>query len=127
MGFNVITDALQTIAKNIVAFPFGFVINGTSDADGLSGTLESALFLEPGEYRCKIASAYGVPYKCIYATADPSNIADDIDLYAKVDWSNVAVDGTFDVRFMTAAVQTTPTDNTVVGGVLFLELDDRGP
>ncbi len=128
MGFNnLIRHALDTVAGNCLLVPFGFTVNGTSDADGLSGTLQSAVYAEAGEYLCTIKSELGVPYKCIYACVGVSTTADDVDMYGRVDWSTVATDGTFRVFFQTGATQTTPTDNLLVGGLLFLELDDRGP
>jgi hypothetical protein len=115
---------VQTSEEGVVLIPWSFTANGTSDADGLSDTLESAVFSEAGEYLCTLRDT---PAEC-YAGPPPnvSNTADDVDLYAKVDVTNVAVNGTFVVRCMTGATETTPTDDTVVGGVLVCRKTNRG-
>lgn len=115
---------VQTTEEGVVLIPYQFQVNGTSNADHLSDTLVSAVFSEAGEYLCTLRD---MPAVC-YAGPPPniSNTADDVDLYAKVDVTNVAVNGTFVVRCMTGASETTPTDDTFVGGVLVCRKTDRG-
>ena len=109
--------------EGLVALPFSFTVNGTSDADGLSGDcLVSAAFSEAGEYLCTLRDKY--PF-CFGGFANISNTTDDVDLYAKVDTSSVVSGSTFVVRCMTAATQTTPGDNLVVSGVIFVKKNTR--
>ncbi len=115
---------LQAPDEGVVLLPFSFTVNGTSDADGLDGdSLVSATFAEAGEYLCTLRDKYPA---CFGGFANISNTADDVDLYAKVDTSTVVNGSTFTVRCMTGASQTTPTDNTVVSGVLFVKKSTRG-
>lgn len=109
--------------EGVVLLPFSFTVNGTSDADGLSGdTLVSAVFSEAGEYLCTLRDKYPT---CFGGFANISNTTDDVDLYAKVDTSAVVSAGTFVVRCMTGATQTTPGDNLVVSGVLIVKKNTR--
>lgn len=114
---------VETPDEGLVLVPFSFTVNGTSDADGLSGdTLVSAAFAEAGEYLCTCRDQYA---ECFGGFANISNTADDVDLYAKVDTSTTVSAGTFTVRCMTAATQTTPTDDTVVAGFLLCRKTTR--
>ena len=116
-------QGVQTPDEGVVILPFSFRVNGTSDADDLSGdTLVSATFSEAGEYLCTLRDT---PASCFYGAADPANTADDVDLAVQVDWSSVATDGTFVVRCMTGATQTTPTDDTLIGGFLLVKKTTR--
>jgi hypothetical protein len=115
---------VESTDEGIVLVPYQFRVNGTSNADDLSGdTLVSATFSEAGEYLCTLRD---VPAVC-FAGPPPniSNTADDVDLYAKVDTSNVAANGTFTVRCMTGSTETTPTDDTLVSGVLVCKKTTR--
>jgi hypothetical protein len=114
---------VQTPDEGLVLVPFKFQVNNTSDADHLSGdTLVSAAFAEAGEYLCTLRDSYAV---CFGGFASISNTADDVDLYAKVDSSSVVSAGTFTVRCMTAATQTTPTNDTFVSGFLVCKKTTR--
>ncbi len=107
---------VETADEGIVLVPFQFQVNGTSDADNLKGdNLVSAVFSEAGEYLCTLRDQYAV---CLGGFANISNTADDVDLYAKVDFSSVVSAGTFVVRCMTGATETTPTNDTLIGGLL---------
>ncbi len=109
--------------EGLVLVPFQFQVNSTSDGDNLKGdTLVSAVFSEAGEYLCTLRDSYAV---CLGGVANISNTADDVDLYAKVDFSSVVSAGTFVVRCMTAATQTTPTDDTLIGGFLVCKKTTR--
>jgi hypothetical protein len=124
MGLNVVLHALQTIGDGYVAIPFGFQINGTSDPDNKSGALASVVRSEAGEFLCTLRRELR-PYACIFGFAEISTTADDVDLQTKTDWSTVVSAGTFVVRMLTGAVQTDPTDNTLVGGVLLVKTNRR--
>ena len=109
--------------EGVVIIPFGFTVNGTDDADGLSGdSLVSAAFSEAGEYLCTLREQ---PAECFFGIAQVSNTADDVDMYATVDFSTVVSAGTFVVRTMTGATQTTPTDNLKVSGFLLVKKTTR--
>ncbi len=109
--------------EGLVAWPFAFTINGTSDPDGVTGdSLVSVTRSEAGEFLCTLRDK---PAVCFGGFAGVSNTADDVDLYAKIDWSTVVSAGTFVVRAMTAATQTDPTDDTLVGGVLYVKKTTR--
>ncbi|HET9045094.1 MAG TPA: hypothetical protein VFN70_18190 [Burkholderiales bacterium] len=109
--------------EGVCLVPFGFTVNGTSDPDGLIGDLlQSVVRSEAGEFLCTLRDK---PAACFYGDAQVSNTADDVDLYAKVDWSTVASAGTFVVRPMTAATQTDPTDNLLIGGFLLCKRTKR--
>jgi hypothetical protein len=115
--------AIQSPDEGLCILPFGFTINGTSDPDGLVGdTLASVTRSEAGEFLCTLRDR---PPVCIYGHADVSVTADDVDIYGKVDWSTVVSAGTFVVRTMTAATQTDPTDDLVVGGFLLVKKTTR--
>jgi hypothetical protein len=108
--------------EGVVIIPFGFDVNGTSDADGLIGdSLVSAAYSEAGEYLCTLREE---PAVCFGGDVWVSNTTDDVDLYGKLDWSTVTA-GTFTVRFMTGATQTTPTNNLKVGGFLLVKKTTR--
>jgi nitroimidazol reductase NimA-like FMN-containing flavoprotein (pyridoxamine 5'-phosphate oxidase superfamily) len=114
---------IETPEEGVVVVPFAFVVNGTSDPDGLQGDeLVSVTRSEAGEFLCTLRNK---PAICFFGDAGVSNTADDVDLYAKVDWSSVVSDGTFVVRAMTAATQTDPTDNLKIGGFLLLKKTTR--
>lgn len=126
MAWSLIRQLLEVPGDGWILVPFGFQINGTSDPDGLSGTLLSVVRNAAGKFTATLRPEVQV-YSCIFGDAGISNTADSVDLYAKVDWSTVASGNTFVVRAMTAATQTDPTDNTLVGGFLLCKLNDRGP
>ncbi len=113
----------ETTDEGVVLVPFGFTINGTSDPDGLIGdSLVSCVRSEAGEFLCTLRDE---PAVCFYGDAGASNTADDVDIYGKVDWSTVTTNGTFTVRTMTGATQTDPTDNTKIGGFLYVKKTTR--
>jgi hypothetical protein len=114
---------IETPEEGLILVPFQFQVNGTSDADHISGdSLVSAAFAEAGEYLCTLREKYAV---CLGGFANVSNTADDIDLYTKVDFASVASAGTFTIRCMTAGTETTPTDDTLVGGFLLCKKTTR--
>ena len=123
-GLNLKLDLLETLGEGFVVIPFGFTVNGVTDADGLKGPIASAVRSEAGEWLCTLKDN-SVPTQCFYGVAAVSNTADDIDMYTLVDWSTVVSAGTFVVRSMVAAVQTDPTDNLLVGGFLLGRKTDR--
>jgi hypothetical protein len=109
--------------EGVEILPFGFTINNTSDPDGLIGdTLASVARSEAGEFLCTLRD--NVPV-CFYGHAEISSTADDVDIYGKVDWSSVVSGGTFVVRCMTAATQTDPTNDLLVGGFLLVKKTTR--
>jgi hypothetical protein len=114
---------VETPDEGMEIIPFGFTINGTTTPDGLIGdALVSVARSEAGEFLCTLRDR--VP-GCFYGHADVSTTADDVDIYGKVDWSAVVSAGTFVVRTMTAATQTDPTDNLLVGGFLLVKKTTR--
>ncbi len=87
--------------EGLVMVPFGFVINGTSNPDGLIGDLlDTVVRSEAGEFLCTLKAR---PAKCFFADAGVSETADDTQLSARVDWSSVESAGTFVVRLFGAA------------------------
>jgi hypothetical protein len=101
--------------EGVVMIPFGFTINGTTTPDGLKGdSLSTVARSEAGEFLCTLT---GEPVDCFGGFAQVSNTSDDVDMYCTV--------GTFVVRTMTGATQTDPTDNLLVGGVLFVKKTSR--
>lgn len=109
--------------EGCVIVPFGFTVNGTSDPDGLIGDmLVSVTRSEAGEFLCTLREE---PAVCFYGDASCSVTADDVDLEGRVDWSTVATDGTFTVRFMDDTTQTDPSDNLLVGGFLLVKKTTR--
>lgn len=117
------THVVTSPFEGLVAVPFSFTVNGTSDADGLSeDSLVSAVFAEAGEYLCTLRDKFP---SCLGGFANISNTSDDVDLYAKVESDSIVSGGTFTVRCMTGAVQTTPADNTVITGVVFCRKNTR--
>ena len=116
---------VECVGEGVVLIPFGFTINGTTTPDGLKGDhLVSVARSEAGEFLCTLVSGQR-PYFCFAGFASVSNTADDVDMYTIVDWSSVASAGTFVVRTMTAATQTDPTDDLLVGGFLLCRKTDR--
>ena len=114
---------VQCPDEGLEVLPFGFTINNTSDPDGLIGdTLVSVARSEAGEFLCTLRDDFPV---CFYGHADVSSTADDVDIYGKVDWSSVVSAGTFVVRCMTAATQTDPTNDLLVGGFLLVKRTTR--
>lgn len=114
---------MQSAEEGLVLVPFGFTINGTSDPDGIIGDeVDTVARSEAGEFLVTLKRTAPV---CFFGDAGVSNTADDVDIYAKVDWSTVASAGTFVVRTMTGATQTDPTDNTLVGGFLLVRKTTR--
>ncbi len=126
MGLDRLLSQLEVAGgEGFVLIPFGFTVNNTSDADGLIGkTLASAAWSEAGEYLCTLATST-TPYVCYAGFAAVSNTADDVDMYAIVDWATVTSAGTFTVRTMTGATQTTPTNDLKIGGFLLCKKNDR--
>lgn len=118
------THQVVSTDEEVCLVPYSFVVNGTSDADGLDGDeLVSAAFSEAGEYLLTFRSKYAK----VLAAPPPNihNSADDVDLYAKIDTSTLVSAQTATVRCMTGATQTTPTDNTVVSGFLIVKKSTR--
>jgi hypothetical protein len=125
MGLDRKLDPLEIVGEGFAIIPFAFVINGTSDPDGIIGkTILTAVRSEAGEFLCTLVAST-TPYVCYYGEAGVSVTADDTDVTGLVDWSTVASAGTFVVRTMTGAVQTDPTDNLLVGGFLLVKKTDR--
>lgn len=113
----------ESTDEGVVVVPFGFTINGTSDPDGLIGDcLVSVSRSEAGEFLCTLRDQ---PAVCFYGDAQISSTADDVDIYAKVDWSSVVSAGTFVVRCMTGATETDPSDDLLVGGFLLVKKTTR--
>jgi|KBSSwiStaDraftv2_1062776.scaffolds.fasta_scaffold309894_3 hypothetical protein len=107
----------------IVLVPFGFVINGTSDPDGVIGDLfRTVVRTAAGKFTCTLKAR---PARCFSGHAEVSSTADSTDITGKVDWSSVKSAGTFVVRTMTGSVQTDPADNTIVGGFLVVARTSR--
>ncbi len=124
LGDRLLHD-FETSDEGVVLVPFGFTINNTTDPDGLKGDLLlSVARSEAGEFLCTLATGAS-PYFCFYGVASVSNTADDVDMYSIVDWSTVASAGTFVVRCMTAATQTDPVNDLLVGGFLLCKKTDR--
>lgn len=122
-GLNRIQKTVEALDEGLTIIPFKFQINGTSDPDHLSGDyLSTCTRNEAGEFACALRN---IPAGCFYGHADVSSTADDVDIYAKVDWSQVAVDGTFTVRCMTGSTETDPTDDLFVGGFLIVKKTTR--
>lgn len=122
-GLNTTLRKVEANDEGLVLIPFGFTINGTSDPDALVGDLlASVTRSEAGEFLCTLKRR---PARCYSAHVDVSTTADDVDIYGKVDWSAVESAGTFVVRLMTAATQTDPTDNLLVGGFLLCKKTTR--
>ena len=123
-GLNRRLDKLECSDECVVLIPFKFVINGTSDPDGIEGSMIATVTRnEAGEF---LGTLDCRPAKCIVGVASVSNTADDVDMYAIVDWSTVESAGTFVVRTMTGATQTDPTDNLLVGGYLLCLKSAKG-
>lgn len=116
---------VQAPDEGLVLVPYQFRVNGSSDGDDISGdTLVSAVLSEAGEYLCTLRDKYPT---CFGGTPpNVSNTADDVDIYGKVDTSSVVTNSTFTVRCMTGATQTTPTDNTLISGLLVVKRNTRG-
>lgn len=115
---------VQSPDEGIVIVPYSFRVNGTSAGDDLSGdTLVSAAFSEAGEYLLTFRDKFA---SCLFSPPPSlANVADDVDLYAKIDPTDVCIGGTATVRCMTGATQTTPTDNTLISGVLICKKSTR--
>lgn len=115
---------LETTDQGLVAIPYSFLVNGTSNGDGIRGdALKAAVFVEAGEYELEFRDK---PVEVLGALP-PSihNTADDVDLYAKIDPSDMVANGKATIRCMTGATQTTPTDNTRISGVIFVKKTNR--
>ena len=123
-GLNRVLALLEILGDGFAVIPFGFTVNGTSDADGLKGPIASAAYSEAGEYLVTLKDDVP-PKECYVGFASVSNTADDVDMYTIVDWSSVVSAGTFVVRCMTGSTQTTPTDNLLVGGFLLVRKTNR--
>jgi hypothetical protein len=123
-GLNRKLDLLEILGEGFAIIPFGFTINGTSNPDGLKGPLSTVVRDEAGEFTCTLLDN-STPAQCFHGTADVCTLADDVDIYGKVDWSTVVSAGTFKVRTMTGATQTDPTDDLLVGGFLLVRKTDR--
>ena len=116
MGLSKLLTQVLCRDEEVVLLPFGFTINGTSDPDGVTGLgVSTVTRAEAGEFNVTLVDE---PAVCLFAVADVSVTADDVDLYARCDWSTVATDGILKVRTMTGATQTDPSDNLLVGGVI---------
>ena len=114
---------VESTDEAVVHIPFGFTVNSTSNGDGLIGdSLISAVFDEAGEYTLTFREKAAV---CFYAKADVSLVADDGDIYARCDWHDYTANGVVKIRFMTGGTQTTPTDDTLVGGSLCVKKTTR--
>lgn len=118
---------LEVLGEGWVLVPFGFQINGTSNPDNLQPDNVFASWVrdEAGEFTGTLKSSIGKP-KCLLAVALLSPTADDVDIYARCDWSSVASAGTLKVFCQTGATQTDPTDDTLVGGFLLCKTSGRG-
>lgn len=122
-GLNTTLRKVEAHDEGVVLIPFGFTVNGTTHPDALTGDLlASVVRNEAGEFLCTLKRR---PARCFYGHADVSTTADDVDIYGKVDWSSVESAGTFVVRMMTAATQTDPTDNLLIGGFLLCKKTTR--
>jgi len=122
-GLNAILSKVESTQDGVVLIPFGFTINGVTDPDGILGDLvDTVVRSEAGEF---LVTLKRQPARVYYAHAEVSTTADDVDIYGKVDWSSTESAGTFVVRCMTGAVQTDPTDNTLVGGFILASRTTR--
>lgn len=114
---------LESTDEGLVFIPFGFQVNGTTTPDNLKGDcLAEVTRSEAGEFLCTLRD---LPAECFAIIPELSNTADDVDMYAKADWSDVTDDGTFTVRTMTGATQTDPTNDTFIGGVIVAKKTTR--
>ncbi len=125
MGLDRKLSLPEIVGEGFVDIPFGCTINGTTHPDGLIGkTILTVTREEAGEFLFTLAPNT-TPYRCFIGVAAVSNTADDVDMYATVDWSTVASAGTFVVRTMTGATQTDPTNDLLLGGFLRCVKTDR--
>lgn len=116
-------DAAFAVGEGVTLIPFGFQVNGTSNPDNLKGdSLQTATRNEAGEW---LLTFRDLPADVFYADAQISSTADDVDIYAKCDWSTTATDGKLVIRAMTGAVETDPTDNLLVGGFILAKKTTR--
>jgi antitoxin (DNA-binding transcriptional repressor) of toxin-antitoxin stability system len=117
-------STLESTDQGLVAIPYGFRVNGSSDPDDVTGdALVSVALAEAGEY---VLTFRNKPVAVLGALPpNIENTADDVDLYAKIDPSDMIANGKATVRCMTGATQTTPTDNTFISGVIFVKKTDR--
>jgi hypothetical protein len=123
MGLSKLLAAVLAHDEGLVLIPFGFTINGTTTPDGVVGLDVSTVSREEaGEFNVTLVD---IPAACLFAVAGVSNTADDVDMYARCDWSTVATDGILKVRAQTGATQTDPTDNLLVGGFLVCRKTSR--
>lgn len=123
-GLNRVLSDPQMLGEGFVWIPFGFTINGTSTPTAVKGPLASVAYSEAGEFLCTLLDN-SVPKQMFVGLASVSNTADDVDMYAIVDWSTVVSAGTFVVRTMTGSTQTDPTSGLLVGGFLLGRKTDR--
>lgn len=123
-GLNKRLDMVESTDQSVVIIPFKAQINGTSAPDNLEGSnVTSVARNEAGEFLFTLTK---MPAKCIAGFAAVSNTADDVDMYAIVDFSTVESAGTFVVRTMTGSTQTDPTDNLLIGGFLLCLKSSKG-
>ena len=108
--------------EGVEIIPFSFVINGTSQPDGLAGdSLETMTRNSAGNFTGQLRDK---PAVCFGGFASISSTT-AVDIYGKVDWSSVATNGSFTVRCMTGAVETDPADNVLVSGFLLVKKTTR--
>lgn len=122
-GLNRTLSVAECLSEGAVTIPFSFVINGTSDPDGVKGPL-TWVRSAAGKFTGTLLDD-AVPAQCFYGRAGVSQVADSVDMLGQVDWSSVVSAGTVVVRTMAGATMTDPTDNYLVGGVLFVRKIDR--
>lgn len=115
-GLNRRLDEVLSSEKDLVIIPFKAQVNGTSNPDNLEcANIASVTRAEAGEFEFTLVQR---PAKCIVVLAGISDTADDVDRYCRCDWSTVESAGTFKVFVQTAATQTDPTDNMLIGGII---------
>lgn len=110
----------ESTDEGVVLVPFGFTINGTSDPDGLIGDeVVSVSRAEAGEFLLTLRNKAA---RVFFADAGVSNTADDVDLYCRCDWATA---GVVKIFCQTAATQTDPTNDLLVGGFMLVKKTTR--
>lgn len=114
--------APQVPDEGIVMIPFGYRFVSGAPVLLKGDNVESIADTGDGKQTITLRDK---PNYVFYGEAFPSITADNVDLYAQVDWTDATVGGTFVVKTKTGATNTDPPDGTFIGGYLFCKKTTR--
>ena len=112
---------IETPDEGVVLVPFAIQFAG-----GVPVVVEGDALVNAADAAGKFTLTFrDKPPVCYAAGATPSVVADDVDLYAQCDWTDMVANGVLVVKTKTGSTNTDPPANTFIGGYVLVKKTTR--